>query len=142
MLFGGPLRKSASCFSAKTTFNYGATCRRRGEHKRRQSSGFSRPSGRCMRRSLPARRPSPRPQPSAPTGTGLSRVIEPRDKKRAEETRPFVFQQEVLGEDSSSGAHRLRASDATTAVETTETTRVGDTYAVAEAVAALVLAIS
>jgi len=95
-----------------------------------------------MRRSLPARRPSPRPQPSAPTGTGLSRVIEPRDKKRAEETRPFEFQQEVLGEDSSSGAHRLRASDATTAVETTETTRVGDTYAVAEAVAALVLAIS
>ena len=62
--------------------------------------------------------------------------------------KPFAEVKAALGkpvgedEDSSSGAHRLRASDATTAVETTETTRVGDTYAVAEAVAALVLAIS
>ena len=35
MLFGEPLKVSAWCFSPKTTFNYGATYRRRGDHKRR-----------------------------------------------------------------------------------------------------------
>jgi hypothetical protein len=41
MLFGAPLRVSAWCFSPKTTFNCGATCRQRGDHKRRGSSGSS-----------------------------------------------------------------------------------------------------
>jgi hypothetical protein len=38
----GHLRMSAWCFSPKTTFNYGATCRRRGDYERRGSSGSSR----------------------------------------------------------------------------------------------------
>jgi hypothetical protein len=49
-------------FLPMTTFNYEATCRRRDDHKRRGSSGSSRPTEQCTTRSPRVGRPRPSTQ--------------------------------------------------------------------------------